>query len=431
MVYTIAIDGPVGAGKSSVADEVAARLNILHLDTGAMYRALAWLALKEGIELDDGAALTALAQREMPKVRYEDGVQHTLIDGTDVTTLIRTPEISLAASNVSKVAGVREAMVACQQMLAQKQSMLLDGRDIGTRVLPNATIKIYLTASSEVRARRRYEELRAKGDPSTYEKVLEDVVRRDEQDSTREVDPLRPAEDAQVLDSSLMTREQVVEDVIRRVRLKLGHKPERAEAFTPLYKLAHAVAAVLFSWLIPVRYHHEERGQMDAPYLLIANHDSMLDPLIVAWKCHRYHVRFLGKKELVKNPILRQMFRGLLMIPVDRHNMDMTALRACLRVLKEGHVLGIFPEGTRRHEGVMEHLESGVAMMALRSNVPLLPVYISGKAKLFKPIDVYYGMPFSVKDIAAKGVNKEACDEVLARISGIYREMAANEKHNA
>lgn len=223
MVLTIAMDGPVGAGKSSVADEVARRLGILHLDTGAMYRAFAWQALKERVDTRDAQALTALAARVMPEVRFENGAQRTLIGGQDVTDFIRTPEISTAAKAVvSTVPGVRQAMVARQQELAKRQSMLLDGRDIGTRVLPDATLKIYLTASAEVRARRRFDELQAKGDPSTYEQVLAEVRSRDERDTTRETDPLRPAEDAQVLDSSDMTREQVVEDVLRRVALSQG-----------------------------------------------------------------------------------------------------------------------------------------------------------------------------------------------------------------
>ena len=207
MVLTIAVDGPVGAGKSSVADEVARRLGILHMDTGAMYRAFAYQALKEGVDSRDAQALEALAGREMPEVRFENGAQRTLIAGQDVTDLIRTPEISMAASVISMVPAVRRAMVARQRELAGHQSMLLDGRDIGTRVLPDATLKIFLTASPEVRARRRFEELRAKGDPSTYEEVLRDVIQRDHQDTTRETDPLRPAQDAQILDSSLMTRE--------------------------------------------------------------------------------------------------------------------------------------------------------------------------------------------------------------------------------
>ena len=247
MIYTIAVDGPVGAGKSSVADQVAERLHILHLDTGAMYRAFAYQALKEGVALDDGEALSGLAARCMPQVRYMGGVQHTLINGEDVTGLIRTPEISMAASTVSRQACVRSAMVAQQQALARRQSMLLDGRDIGTRVLPNATLKIFLTASAQVRAKRRFDELQQKGDSSTYEQVLAEVIQRDEQDSTRQVDPLRPAQDAQVIDTSDMSQEQVVEEILRRIQLKLGHHPPRAERFTPMYRFAFGLAGVLFA----------------------------------------------------------------------------------------------------------------------------------------------------------------------------------------
>ena len=435
MVLTIAMDGPVGAGKSSVADEVARRLGILHLDTGAMYRAFAWQALKERVDTRDAQALTALAARVMPEVRFENGAQRTLIGGQDVTDFIRTPEISTAASVVSTVPGVRQAMVARQQELAKRQSMLLDGRDIGTRVLPDATLKIYLTASAEVRARRRFDELQAKGDPSTYEQVLAEVRSRDERDTTRETDPLRPAEDAQVLDSSDMTREQVVEDVLRRVALSQGRALRAEEPLTPMYRAARVVAAFLLTCLTPATYHHLERAQLDAPYILIANHNSLLDPLVVAWKCYRYQIRFLGKKELIKYPILRWLFRKLLMIDVDRHNMDMAALRACLKTLREGHSLGVFPEGTRHKEGVMEHMESSIAMIALRSGARILPAYIAGKPGLFRRTHVYYGLPFSVKDIAARGVNREACQEVMERIQQVYaaleKEHAATQKQTA
>ena len=306
-------------------------------------------------------------------------------------------------------------MVARQQELAKWQSMLLDGRDIGTRVLPNATLKIYLTASAEVRARRRFDELQAKGDPSTYEQVLAEVRSRDERDTTRETDPLRPAEDAQVLDSSDMMRAE--------------------EPLTPMYRAARVVAAFLLTCLTPATYHHLERAQLDAPYILIANHNSLLDPLVVAWKCYRYQIRFLGKKELIKYPILRWLFQKLLMIDVDRHNMDMAALRACLKTLREGHSLGVFPEGTRHKEGVMEHMESGIAMIALRSGARILPAYIAGKPGLFRRTHVYYGLPFSVKDIAARGVNREACQEVMERIRQVYaaleKEHAATQKQTA
>lgn len=424
MSFTIAIDGPVGAGKSSISDGVASQLGILHLDTGAMYRALGLSALRRGIALDDAKALGELAKNGMPEVRYEGGKQLTLIDGEDVSPLIRTQEISMAASTVSKLPEVRGAMVAAQRALAERQSILLDGRDIGTTVLPNATLKIYLTASAKVRAKRRYDELHQKGDNTPFEQVLKDVEERDRQDMTREVEPLRPADDAQILDSSELTPAQVIDEIIRRLDMKRGHMPKPAERFTFMYRLARGVASVLMSTIVPVSYHNVENAQLDAPYILLANHQSMLDPMVVALKCYRYQMIFLGKRELEKNPILKRLFKSLRMIAVDRHNMDMAAMRACLKTLSDGHPLGIFPEGTRHKHGTMVELESGIAMMALRSGARLLPVYIKGKPRLFRRAHAYYGQPISISDIAERGVNRESCAEVLELITQTYRDMA-------
>ena len=213
MRLNVAIDGPVGAGKSSVADAVAARLGILHLDTGAMYRALGLTALRRGMDLQDEAAIVALCRGLEISVTHEEDGQHTFVEKEDVTGLIRTPEVSMAASTVSRYAQVRQAMVALQQRLAAET----DGRDICTTVLPHATAKIYLTASPEVRARRRFLEMQAKGSDETYEQVLAEVIRRDEQDMNRAVEPLRRAEDAVLVDSSGMSFEEVVEALLRIV----------------------------------------------------------------------------------------------------------------------------------------------------------------------------------------------------------------------
>lgn len=220
MPLNLAIDGPVGAGKSSIADAVAARLGILHLDTGAMYRAVGLAALRAGLNPAEEDAVTALCRRLRLDVRYEGGRQRTLLDGEDVSGLIRTEEVSMAASAVARHAGVRQAMVALQQSLAATRDMLLDGRDIGTRVLPQANVKIYLTASAEARARRRYLELARRGASDTYDQVLADLRRRDDQDMHRAVDPLRPAEDAQVVDTTDMTFDQVVEAILQIVEAK-------------------------------------------------------------------------------------------------------------------------------------------------------------------------------------------------------------------
>ena len=222
MVLNIAMDGPVGAGKSSIADAVAKRLGILHLDTGAMYRAIGLTALEKGVPVQDEQAVTALCQALSMTVGHAADGQHTLVDGRDVTGFIRTPEVSMAASTVAKYAGVRAAMVALQRRLAQETPMLVDGRDIGTRVLMNAPVKIFLTASAEERARRRFEELQAKGDKSSYAQVLDEMKKRDKQDSERDIAPLRPAHDAVKLDTSGNTIEQSVQEILEIVRRKLG-----------------------------------------------------------------------------------------------------------------------------------------------------------------------------------------------------------------
>lgn len=215
MPLNIAIDGPVGAGKSSVASRVAKRLHILHLDTGAMYRAAALFMLRSGIDPQDERAVEAALGGCRVDVRYEDGRQRTLLSGEDVSGLIRTPEISEATSALSKWAAVRRKMVAMQQRIARENDLLMDGRDIGTVVLPEATLKIYLTADPRERARRRYLEMRAKGLPDTYEAVLSALTARDEQDMHRKVTPLRQAPDAVLLDSTQMSEDEVVEAIVK------------------------------------------------------------------------------------------------------------------------------------------------------------------------------------------------------------------------
>ena len=220
MPINIALDGPVGAGKSTIADAVASRLGILHLDTGAMYRAIGLAALRAGINPSDEDAVTALCGRVDVGVAHQPDGQHTLLDGEDVTGLIRTEEVSMAASTVAKFAGVRRAMVAVQQRLAATTDMLVDGRDIGLRVLPDAPVKIFLTASPEERARRRWEQLREKGGSESYEQVLEDLKRRDYQDTHREVDPLQAVAEAVIVDTTGLSFEESVEKILAVVEAK-------------------------------------------------------------------------------------------------------------------------------------------------------------------------------------------------------------------
>ncbi|MBR3905989.1 MAG: (d)CMP kinase [Clostridia bacterium] len=221
---TIAIDGPSGAGKSTIADIVCQKLNILHLDTGAMYRAVGLCALQLGIDPRDEAAVSLMCQegKVLVDVKYQDGKQLTLLNGTDVSSLIRTQEVGGAASAVSRYVPVRSMMVKRQQEMAASQPMLLDGRDIGTVVLPDATVKIFLTASAQERARRRMLQLQEKGESASFEEVLAEVNARDLQDTTRELTPLRQAEDAILVDSSNFTFDETVQAILDIVEEKYG-----------------------------------------------------------------------------------------------------------------------------------------------------------------------------------------------------------------
>ena len=202
---------------SSIADAVAKKLNILHLDTGAMYRTFGLYALRSGVDMTSEEALSALVEKVDIQVRYADGAQQTLLFGEDVSDLIRTGEVSAAASAVSKWPAVRRRMVRAQQEIAKTADMLIDGRDIGTVVLHDSPCKIFLTAAAEERARRRYVQQVEKGDMTPYEQVLRELNARDEQDMNRKTDPLRQAEDAVLVDSTNMTPEETVEAIIRIV----------------------------------------------------------------------------------------------------------------------------------------------------------------------------------------------------------------------
>ena len=217
-IYQIAIDGPSGSGKSTLAKGVSKRLGIMYLDTGAMYRSCGLYAIKKGVMPKDEAKVTELMDQMDLKVVFENGEQHMILDGEDVTGQIRTPEVSRAASDISSLPVVRTKMVNMQREIAKEQSFVLDGRDIGSNVLPNAKYKFFLTASAEVRAERRLKELNERGDFSqSYEEVLKDIIWRDEQDSTRSNAPLVKVDDAIEIDTSKITIDETLEALISKV----------------------------------------------------------------------------------------------------------------------------------------------------------------------------------------------------------------------
>lgn len=216
----VAIDGPAGAGKSSVAQRVAQALGYRYLDTGALYRALAWKAIRRGLRPHDTRYIIEMARETQVELRQQDGEQRVLVDGQDVTEAIRTPEVANLASPISAIPEVRELLLDWQREYGRQGGVVAEGRDTGTIVFPEAPVKIFLTASLDERARRRHKELLERGVNISYEQVKLDMEARDQRDATRHVAPLRPAPDAVVIDSTHMSLEQVVEEVLKICRAR-------------------------------------------------------------------------------------------------------------------------------------------------------------------------------------------------------------------
>ncbi|MDE6746868.1 MAG: (d)CMP kinase [Oscillospiraceae bacterium] len=220
----IAIDGPAGAGKSTIAKAAAKAFGYIYVDTGALYRAVAYYVLSQGKDVKNAEAVEKLLQDIVPELKYIGGVQHVFVNGEDVSDKIRTPEVSMGASAVSAIPRVRDFLFDLQQKIAAENNVVMDGRDIGTVVLPNADVKIYLTANAEERARRRHKELSEKGETVSFEEVLADVNKRDYNDTHRDIAPLKQAEDAVLCDTTNVDLQGAIDMLINIINEKLGNQ---------------------------------------------------------------------------------------------------------------------------------------------------------------------------------------------------------------
>ena len=201
--------------------------------------------------------------------------------------------------------------------------------------------------------------------------------------------------------------------------------PEKERTF--FYSLARIVAAIGSHTIFPVKYHNRENFDLQGPYIAMSNHNSALDPLLLAAPCKKYEIRFVGKKELAQNKFTAWLLnRGLHMITVDRHNSDLAAMRLFMKTLRDGYVLGIFPEGTRHHEDLMSEVETGAAVLALRAKVPIVPVYIQSKPRLFRLNHVYIGKPIALDDLYAQGFNTDAVEALCGRIRDTFLQMRSD-----
>ena len=409
----IAIDGPGGAGKSSVAKAVARELGIIYVDTGALYRNIGLYMLENGVSPSDSEGVSSALCGVNLELKFEDGKQIILLNGIDRGDEIRTPECSMAASAVSAIGAVREFLLNTQRDTAKQNSVIMDGRDIGTVILPDAEVKIFLVASAEARAKRRYNELVAKGVDTTYERVYTEMVERDKNDSTRDLAPCVQAEDAILLDNSKLTAEQTVKKVLKII--KKVEKKRRTG-----YMRLHRVLAPFLRFVMRLRPHNLERIPKDGGLLICANHISAFDVISIAATSPR-QITFIAKKELFSIPILGSLIKALGAVKVDRGNNDVGAIRTAVNKAKSGSAVAIFPQGHRypKVDPATTPIKNGAAMIAYHAGCAVLPVYIQtkkAKFRLFKRVDVFYGDPIPFDQLGFTTGGKDDYEAVTKRV---------------
>ncbi len=383
----IAIDGPGGAGKSSLAKAVAQKLGIIYVDTGALYRTIGYHMVSTGIDPKDRDKVIPALDTLMLEMDYVDGKQLIRLNGEDVMDKIRTPEISMAASNVSAIKEVRDYLLNTQRNIAKKNSVIMDGRDIGTVILPNAEVKIFLTASPEARATRRFQELKAKGQEVTYEQVYNEMVERDTNDSTRDIAPCIPSSDAVLLDNSSMSEEETLNAVVKIIKARSPKKT--------FYMKAHFCLARLVRFIFKAKADGVENIPKEGGYIICANHIAVRDVLVIGATCPR-QIKFIAKKELFSIPILRGILKALGAVKLDRNGNDIAALRKSVDILDEGDIVSIFPQGHRNPsvDPSTTEIKNGAGLLAYRSGCDVIPVYIKTKGNkygIFKKVTVIYG----------------------------------------
>lgn len=412
----IAIDGPGGAGKSTVAKSVAKQLGIIYVDTGALYRTIGLHMLKNGIDPKDAPNVAAALPDFTLELKFVDGKQTVLLDGEDVGDRIRTPEASMAASAVSAIKEVREYLLETQRNIAANNSVIMDGRDIGTVILPDAEVKIFLTASPEARAKRRYNELIAKGQTVTYEQVYTEMVERDKNDSTRDIAPCVPAEDAVLLDNSDLDLDGTINAVLEIIKKK--------RPVNKFYKRLHRVLAPMFRFVWRIKVYGRDNVPADGAVMFCSNHIAAKDPIMIAASCKR-PITFIGKKELFKVPLLGWLIKKLGAIPLDRGGKDVGAIKTAVEALKNDGALAIFPQG-HRYPGenpATTPTKNGAALICYRSKCDVIPVCIKTKGHKYHflgRIEIVFGKPIKYADF---GFVNGGTEEYRAATDKIFGEV--------
>lgn len=437
MSFVVAIDGPAGSGKGTITNILSKKLKLNCIDTGAMYRCVALELLRNNVELNNIDKINEILERTDIEVIEGKNFQTVKLNGEDVTKEIRENPVNKIVSSVAAIKEVRLKLVEIQRKIAENQDVIMEGRDITTVVFPNANVKIYLDADIEERARRRYEQNQSKNIECTYEQVLDDMRRRDENDKNRDFAPLKIADDAIVVDTTSLNQKEVVKKIRKIIKNKKKLQKLEPKIYTerPEDKRKIIVRKIVKSFLrglYKIFYRIEITGEENKTkagenggYIICSNHLNYIDAAAIVL-FSKEKIRFIAKYDLGRIGILRWLQHLFDIIPIKRHSQDLEAMKRCLKALKNNEILAIFPEGTRKGMEKNERVKNGAAFMAIRSGKPVVPVGISGSFKLFTKVRINYGEPIDMAKYKVKGQEKEmqeaATNEIMKQIVMLTKE---------
>lgn len=384
----ITIDGPSGTGKTTIARTVAKKLGITYFDTGAMYRSVAFALLEHGIPLDELERVDLLLKNFTYEIRKEGGHLRYFVNNQDVTKEIRSQRVNEIVSEVSAIPIVRELLWKMQRSYADRQNAVFEGRDMGSTVFPDADVKIYLDASPEVRADRRYKELLST-QPEEAKKwnektMKEELLRRDKLDSSRALAPLVCPKDALVIDTSNKTIDEITDIITGYYRKKLKRLSPSwfySKTMPFFYRFILFVSWCFFRFFYRNQIYGLEH-YVKSPAIIAANHLSFLDPPLVASSWPQ-EIHFLAREGLFRNPVFGGLIRSLNSHPVRGDASDVSVFKTILHLLKEGKQILLFPEGSRSENGDLDTIKQGIGMLLMRSQTLIIPVYIHGTYEIW------------------------------------------------
>ena len=443
-MFIVAIDGPAGTGKGTITKIVAEKLGLVTIDSGATYRCITLAMIKKNVKLEEEEKIKEILEKSKIEFKSINGEQHTFLNDEDVSKEIRSNEVNSMVSQVSALKFVRYKMVDLQRKLAEGKDVIMEGRDIGTYVFPNADVKIYLDAEPEERARRRQKQNEEAGIQSTYEEVLAGIIARDENDKNKEMGALKVAKDAIVVDGTHGTIEENVQKVIdiinkkkqknnkiKNVGVDASVDPKKTKQEKTIEKLkvtkkeplskiiqreiVRSILWVLYKIVFRVKVIGKENVPKDEPFILCGNHVEFIKvPIIEIFTTGRKKVYFMAKIELLNNAFLRWFAYLFNVIPVKRGKQDMYAMKQSLQALNQGDALGIFPEGTTNGLAKKVKVKTGTAYMALRTGSKVLPVGI--KTTKTNRVIVNIGKTLNYNEQKEKNPYKEKLEETTKEI---------------